>query len=122
MDESWLYHYDLETKQQSMEWRHSGSPRPKKFRVQKSAGEILASIFWDQDAIFLIDYLPKGQTIKGEYYLSLLVQLKDILKEKCRGKVTKGVLLLHDNAPTHRALATQKKVDFLGFQYLNHPP
>ena len=28
-----------------MEWRHSGSPRPKKFRVQKSAGKILASIF-----------------------------------------------------------------------------
>jgi len=31
MDETWLYHYDLERKQQSMEWRHSGSPHPKKF-------------------------------------------------------------------------------------------
>ena len=30
-DETWLYHYDLATKQQSMEWQHSGSPRPKKF-------------------------------------------------------------------------------------------
>ena len=30
MDETWLSHYDPETKQQSMEWRHSGSPRPKK--------------------------------------------------------------------------------------------
>jgi len=29
MDETWLYHYEPETKQQSMEWRHSGSPRPK---------------------------------------------------------------------------------------------
>jgi len=29
MDETWLYHYDPETKQQSMEWRYSGSPRPK---------------------------------------------------------------------------------------------
>ena len=28
MDETWLYHYDPETKQQSMEWRHSGSPSP----------------------------------------------------------------------------------------------
>ena len=28
MDKTWLYHYDLETKQQSMEWQHSGSPRP----------------------------------------------------------------------------------------------
>ena len=66
-----------------MEWRHSGSPRPKKFRVQKSAGKVLVSIFfWDKDGILLIDYLPKGQTINAEYYSSLLVQMKDILKEK----------------------------------------
>jgi len=42
MDETCLYHYDPEKKQQSMEWRHCGSPRPKKFRVQKSAGKDLA--------------------------------------------------------------------------------
>jgi len=71
-----------------MEWRHSGSPHPKKFRVQKSAGKFLASIFLDQDGILLSDYLPKGQTINAEYYSSLLVQLKDILKEKRRGKGT----------------------------------
>jgi len=57
--------------------------------VQKSAGKFLASIFWDQDSIFLIDYLPKGQTINAEYYSSLLVQLKYILKETRREKFTK---------------------------------
>jgi len=34
MDETCLYHYDPETKQQSMEWWHSGSPRPKKFQCK----------------------------------------------------------------------------------------
>jgi len=121
MYETWLYHYDPETKQQSVEWGHSGSSRPKKFQVQKSAGRVLASIFWDQDGIPLNDYLPKGPTINAEYYSSLLVQLKDVLKEKRRGKVTKGVLFLHDNAPVHRALATQKKLSYLGFQCLDHP-
>jgi hypothetical protein len=33
--------------------------------VQKSAGKVLASIFWDQDSILLIDYLPKGKTINA---------------------------------------------------------
>jgi len=122
MDETWLYHYDPETKQQSMEWRHSNSPRSKKFRVQKSSLKVLASTFWDEDGILLIDYLPKCQTINVEYYWSLLVQLKDILKEKISGKCTKGVLFLHDNAPAHRALATQKKLSCLGFHFLNHPP
>jgi len=50
--------------------------------VQKSAGKVLASIFWDQDGILLIDYLPKSQTINTEYYSSLLVQMKDVLKDK----------------------------------------
>jgi len=105
-----------------MEWRHSVSPRPKIFRVQKSAGKFLASIFWDQDGILCIDYLPKGQTINTEYYSSLLVQLKDILKGKRHGKFTKGVLFLQHNAPAHRALAIQKKLAYLGFQFLDCPP
>ena len=119
MEVTWLYHHDPETKQHSIEWRHSGSPRPKKFRVQKSVGKFSPRFFWDQVCILLNDYLPKGQNIKAEYYSSLLVKLKDIVKEKLRGKFTKGVLYLHDNAPAHRALATQKK---LGFHCLDHPP
>ena len=67
MDETWFYRYDPETKQQSVDWRHRVSPRSKKFRVQKSAGKVLASIFWGQDDILQIDYLPKGQTINAEY-------------------------------------------------------
>jgi len=86
-----------------------GHPAPKKFRMQKSTGNFLASIFWDRDGILHIDFLPKGQTINAEYYSFLLVQLKDVLKEKRRGKVTKRVFFLHDNAPAHRALATRKK-------------
>jgi len=29
---------------------------------------------------------------------------------------------LHDNAPVHRALATQNKLAYLDFQCLDHPP
>ena len=35
MDEAWLYHYDQETKQQSVEWWHSGLPRPQKIPSAK---------------------------------------------------------------------------------------
>jgi hypothetical protein len=102
-----------------MEWRHSSSPCPKKFRVQKSAGTVLTSIFWDQDSILLIDYLTKGQTINTEYYSPLLAQLKDILREKHCWKLTKGVLFYYDNALAHWTLTTQKKLDYLSFQCIN---
>jgi len=47
--------------------------------------------------------------------------MKDILKKKRRGKFTKRVLLLHDNVPAHRALATRKKLAYIGFQCVDHP-
>ena len=85
MDETWIYHYDPETKQKSMGWRHSGSTRPQKFRVQKYAGKVLVSISWNQHGILLIDYLPKGHTINAEYYSSLLMQLRIFWRKNSAG-------------------------------------
>jgi histone-lysine N-methyltransferase SETMAR len=121
MDETWLHHYDPQTKERSKEWRHSGSPRPKKFRVQKSAGKIMASVFWDKDGVILMKYLPKGQGINATYYMSLLDELREALKEKRRGKLSRGVLFLQDNAPAHTAHQTTQKIKDLGFELLDHP-
>jgi len=122
MGETWLYHYEPETKQQSMESRHRNSPHPKNSECKTPLEKFSPRFFWDQDSILLIDCLPKGQTINAECQLSLPVQLKDILKGKRRRKVTKGVLFLHDNAPAQRALATQKKLAYLGLHFLDRPP
>ena len=46
----------------------------------------------------------------------------NILQEKTPREGHQGVLFLHDNAPAHRALATPKKLAYLGFQCLDHPP
>jgi hypothetical protein len=43
------------------------------------------------------------------------VQLNEFLKEKLCGKITKGVLSLEDKALANWALATQKKLAYLGF-------
>ena len=40
-DESWIYCYDPETKRQSSQWKHAGSPRPKKARQSKSIHKLL---------------------------------------------------------------------------------
>jgi len=82
--------------------------RPQKFLVHISAGKFLALNFLRSNGILFIDYLTKSQTINAEYFSSLLVQLKAILKEKRRGTVTKEVLFLHDSALSHRVLTTQK--------------
>ena len=45
-DESWIYCYDPETKRQSSQWKHAGSPRPKKTRQSKSTHKLLMIPFF----------------------------------------------------------------------------
>ena len=46
-DESWIYRYDPETKRQSSQWKHAGSPRPKKASQSKSTHKLLViPFFW----------------------------------------------------------------------------
>ena len=69
---------------------HLTPPHPKEFQVQKSAGKVLASIFWDQDGTLLIDLSSKGPNYQREVLLISAGAIEGLLKEKRqrRGKVT----------------------------------
>ena len=66
-----------------MQWKHKGSPTPKKFKVLPSAGKV----FWDAQSVIMVDYLQRGATITGIYCADLIHELGDAMKEKCRGKL-----------------------------------
>ena len=80
-DECWVHHFEPETKMQSMQWKHSTSPAPKKAKVVSSAGKVMASVFWDAKGIVFIDYLQKGKTINEEYYVKLLRELRQSINQ-----------------------------------------
>ena len=42
---------------QSKQWKHPGSPPPKKFNRVLSAGKVMTSIFWDSYGVIMIDSL-----------------------------------------------------------------
>jgi len=87
MDETWLYHYDPETKRRTMEWRHCGSPRPKKFGVQKSAGKVLASIFLGSKR-----HPPHSLSSKGpNYQLGVLLISAGAIEGLFEGKTAREV-------------------------------
>ena len=81
----------------------------------------MATVFWDCEGILLIDYKGKGRSITGEYYAAILEKLKKAIKEKRRGKLTKGVLLLQDNAPVHKSKVAMAALHKHGFQSIVHP-
>ena len=67
-DETWLYFFDPETKQQSSVWTVKGSAPPKKARVSKSAGKRMCIMFMDRTGIILTHFVPEDQTVNSSYY------------------------------------------------------
>ena len=68
-----------------------------------------------------MDYLSHGDTISGRYYASLIDRLRSAVLEKRRGKFSRGVLLLHDNAAVHKSNVAQAAIRRVRFAELNHP-
>ena len=114
-DETWVHNHDPETKQESMQWKHKGSATPKKFRVQQSVGKIMATAFWDSGDVLLLKFMPLKTTITGDTYASIMVALRENIKQKRRGKLSAGVLLLHDNAPANKPRTSRAAVSKCGF-------
>ena len=51
-----------------------------------------------------------------------MLEIEGHFEREKQGEDHKWALFSHDNTPTHRAFATQKKLAYLGFQCLDHPP
>ena len=77
-------------------------------------------IFWDKVGVLLTEYLPRGTTINGPYYTSTTERLHCVIVEKGRGKVSRGVLLLHDNASIYKCNIVHAAIRQAGFNELNH--
>ena len=93
-------YYEPENKAQSPQSVGPGSPRPKKFKTHPSAGKVMATVFWDAQGV-IMDFLAKKSTITAAYYANLFCQLRTVICEKRRGKLSKGILLQQDNARVH---------------------
>jgi hypothetical protein len=81
LDESWLYQCERRQSNNEFNGDIAATPtRPKNQECTNPLEKLWARIFFgNKENILLIDFLPKGQTINAQYYLSLLVQLKIIL-------------------------------------------
>jgi len=66
--------------------------------------------------------MPQKTTITGQTCANTIIALREAIKEKRRGKISAGVLLLHENAPVLMSAKSQTAIRQCGFQQLNHPP
>ena len=94
----------------SHQWVGPESPRPK-FKTQPSAGKVMATVFLDAKGVIILDFLPKRSTITRVHYANLLDQLRTAIREKRRGKLSKGVLLQQDHTRVHTCKVAMDAVE-----------
>jgi len=120
--DTWVHHYQPETKQASRQWKHKESPTPTKFKVVPSVSKLVATVFWDMRGVLLVEFQEHGRTVNASSYCNLLERLRTAIRTKRKGLLTQGVILLHDNTRPHTARLTQETVEHLGLEVLPHPP
>ena len=72
--------------------------------------------------MLLVDYIPQKTTVTGPYYSEVLTNLRQAVKEKRSGILTRGPLLLHGNAPAHMSRVAEAVVKDIAFEQLSYPP
>ena len=123
-DESWIYCYDPETRRQSSQWKHAGSPRPKKARQIKSTHKLFMIPFFDSTGmIYMIYWVPTGQTGNKEYYVEDLGEFKKRFRWKRPALFKSGQWHFHqDNVPVHKSIHVTEYLTNMGIKTVPQPP
>ena len=117
-DETWVHHYEPESIRQSMEWIHPQSPCKKRLKSQPSSENWCLQCFGTHKAQYW-NIIRRSTTINSAWYSEMFTgRLKPAIRRKRRGLLSKGVVLLHNNARPHTAAETLRK---LKFQVMAHP-
>lgn len=71
-DETWIQTHDSEITDQSSEYRRKGERR----RQSRPKIKVMLIVFFDHCDMVHYEFLPSGQTVKKEYYLSVIRRLR----------------------------------------------
>ncbi len=120
-DECWVSIYKPETKQQSMYWLRSDQPRPVKATRGRSLAKTMLILFFDSRGPLHIDFLPEGETVNSEYFISVLREVRESIRRKQPDLWNNRKFVLHmDNASSHTSGPTRLYLHKNNFDILDH--
>ncbi|XP_033254026.1 histone-lysine N-methyltransferase SETMAR-like [Drosophila miranda] len=103
-DESWIYAYEPETKQQSTVWVFQDEQNPTKVVRARSTSKQMVACFFGRMGHVATVPLEKRRTVNSEWYTTICLPevFGDIRKTNCRARI----ILHHDNASSHTSRQT----------------
>ena len=121
-DETWIYHFQPDSKAKAKVWVSSEGDRPVIARRCKTSNCMLYAIFFDSKGPVLQIPVAKGSSVTGKFYReSVLTQLVDFYQKRRPRTGVRGIKLLHDNAPAHKSATVQEYLKESGLVVLDHP-
>ena len=121
-DETWIYHFQSDSKAKNKVWVSSEGDRPVIVRRCKTSNRVLYAMFFDSKGPVLQIPVPKGSSVTGKFYReSVLTQLFDFYQKRRQRTSVHSIKLLHDNAPAHKSATVQEYLKESGLGVLDHP-
>ena len=106
----------------SSQWRHAGSPRPKKARQSKSTHKLLMISFFDCTGMIYMHWVPTGQTVNNKYDVEVLREFRKRFLGKRPALFKSGQWHFHqDNAPVHNSILVTDYLTKTGTKTVSQP-
>jgi hypothetical protein len=84
--------------------------------------QVMLTTFWDSQGPILETYMECGTTVTSATYREKLQRgLKPAIHPERRGRLSEGILLLHNNACPHTAACILKTLRKLRWEAMEHP-
>lgn len=119
-DESWIYAYDPETKQQSTVWVFQDEPNPTKVIRSKSTLKQMVACFFGINGHVATVPLEDRKTVNSEWYTTIC--LPEVFEEIRKNNRQRRILLHHDNASCHTSAETTRYLEDQKIELTGHPP
>ena len=87
-----------------------GVPYSQNISCATTSHKVHGNSFLGSEGVLLLEFTPHKTTITGCTYASTMVALRENITQKRYGKLSAGVLLLHDNAPAHKSRTSRAAV------------
>lgn len=119
-DESWIYAYEPETKQQSTVWVFQSEPNPTKVVRARSTLKQMVALFFGKTGHVATVPLEDRRTVNSEWYTTIC--LPKVFKEIRKTNRKRRIILHHDNASSHTSNQTTEYLTGKNIELMGHPP
>jgi len=118
-DEKWIY---LENPKRKKSWVSPGEASTSTARPNRFGRKAMLCVWWDQTGVIYFELLKPGETVNAVRYQQQINDLSRAIAENRPEyqERQKRVILLHDNASSHKSKVVRDTVENLQWEVLHH--